>query len=122
MYVDLVSSQPPVDTFTAHLADHPGEFGAAFRLSPRHRRQIPATAGSTVAADLASRIRARAAQAATRRVHLFLRVPSPIAVLLGCAFNTLEVTLYESDDAPGVARYVPVATVASGRGGGPLVQ
>lgn len=121
VYVDLVPTQPPVDTFAAHLADHPGEFGAAFRLSPRHRRQIPATAGSAVVADLASRIRAHAAQTATRRVHLFLRVPFPIAVLLGRAFNTLEVTVYEWDDAPSVARYVPVATVASGRGGGPLV-
>jgi SMODS-associated and fused to various effectors sensor domain len=72
--------------------------------------------------DLAQRIRACAAQAATHRVHLFLRVPFPIAALLGRTLNTLETTLYEWDDTSTIPRYVETVTVASGRGGGPVVQ
>jgi len=53
---------------------------------------------------------------------LFLRVPFPVAVLLGRSLNTLEVTLFEWDDAASVTRYIPVATAASGRGAaGPLI-
>lgn len=121
VYVDLVPVEPPGDTFAAHLAAHPGAFRLAARLSPRRRRPVPAEAGSALVADLASRIRAHAATAATRHVHLFLRVPFPVAVLLGRSLNTLEVTLYEWDDAASAPRYIPVATAASGRGGGPLI-
>jgi hypothetical protein len=121
VYVDLVPVEPPGDTFAAHLAAHPGAFRLATRLSPRRRRPIPAEAGSALVADLATRIRAHAAAASTHRVHLFLRVPFPVAVLLGRSLNTLEVTVYEWDDAASTPRYIPVATIASGRGGGPLI-
>ena len=121
VYVDLVPVDPPGDTFAAHLATHPGAFGLAARLSPKRRHPIPAEAGSMLTADLAARIRAHAAAAGTHRVHLFLRTPFPLAVLLGRALNTLEVTLYEWDDATNIPRYVPVATTSSGRGGGPLI-
>jgi len=59
--------------------------------------------------------------ASTHRVHLFLRTPFPIALLLGRPLNTLEVTLYEWDDTGVAPRYVEVATVASGRGGGGIL-
>lgn len=121
VYVDLVPTPPPGDTFAAHIDAHPASFHSAVRLCPRHRRQIPASSGSALVADLAARIRAHAAQAATHRVHLFLRAPFPVAVLLGRSLNTLVVTVYEWDDTPSIPCYVPVATVASGRGGGPLV-
>ncbi|MEZ0108757.1 hypothetical protein ABH920_002758 [Catenulispora sp. EB89] len=121
VYVDLVPVEPLGDTFAAHLATHPGAFHTAVRLYPRRRHQIPAEAGSILVANLAAKIRAHAAAAATRHVHLFLRTPFPIAVLLGRALNTLEITLYEWDDAAPVARYIPVASTASGRGGGPLI-
>ena len=70
---------------------------------------------------LSQKIRARAALASTHRVHLFLRTPFPVALLLGRALNTLEVTLYEWDDSGTVPRYAETVTVASGRGGGPIV-
>jgi hypothetical protein len=41
--------------------------------------------------------------------------------MLGRSLNTLEITLYEWDDAGAISRYVETATVASGRGGGPIV-
>jgi hypothetical protein len=73
-------------------------------------------------AELAQRIRTGAAKAGTHRVHLFLRTPFPIAVLLGRSLNTLEITLYEWDDATDPPSYIQTAIVASGRSGGPVVS
>ena len=70
---------------------------------------------------MAQRIRTCAAQAATHRVHLFLRVPFPIAVLLGRSLNTIEATLYEWDDTSDIPQYIQTITVATGRGGGPIL-
>lgn len=121
-YVDLVPAPAPGDAFADHIAGHRGRYARTTRLEPTRRRSIPAEATSTLVADLAQRIRACAAQAATHRVHLFLRVPFPIAVLLGRTLNTLETTLYEWDDTSTVPEYVETVTVASGRGGGPVLQ
>ncbi len=47
-------------------------------------------------------------------VHLFLRVPFPMAVLMGHLSNTLDAVVYEWGDKG----YVPVARVKSGSGEG----
>jgi hypothetical protein len=121
VYIDLVPAHPPGDAFADHIASHPGRYARAMRLQTVRRSPIPAGNAGTLVTDLAQRIRACAAQAATHRVHLFLRVPFPIAVLLGRALNTLEMTLYEWDDTSPLPRYAEVVTVASGRGGGPIL-
>jgi SMODS-associated and fused to various effectors sensor domain/TIR domain len=122
VYVDLVPAPAPGDAFADHIVAHRGRYARTTRLEPTRRRSIPAEAASNLVTDLAQRIRACAAQAATHRVHLFLRVPFPIAVLLGRTLNTLETTLYEWDDTSTIPRYVETVTVASGRGGGPVMQ
>ena len=122
VYVDLVPAPAPGDAFADHIAAHRGRYAGTTRLEPTRRRSIPAEAASTLVTDLAQRIRACAAQAATHRVHLFLRVPFPIAVLLGRTLNTLETTLYEWDDTSTIPQYVETVTVASGRGGGPVLK
>ena len=122
VYVDLVRDDPPGDTFGAHLAAHPGRYSTATRLLMARRRTIPAGSASLLVTDLARRIRACAAAGGTHRVHLFARVPFPIAILLGRALNTLEITLYEWDDTGAVPHYAETVTVASGRGGGPVVK
>jgi SMODS-associated and fused to various effectors sensor domain/TIR domain len=121
VYVDLVPSMPPGDAFAGHIARSPGRYARAIKLHPAHRELIRPESVSTLVADLSDKIRACAALASTHLVHLFMRVPFPIAVLLGRTLNTLEVTLYEWDDADPVPRYVETATIASGRGGGPVV-
>jgi len=99
IYIDLVPADAPGDAFADHIASRLGQFAGTMRVGLARRRPIPAEASSTTVTDLAQRIRTCAAQAATHRVHLFLRVPFPIAVQLGRALNTLEVTLYEWDDS-----------------------
>jgi hypothetical protein len=122
VYIDLVPTQPPGDAFAKHVASHPDRYARILRLQPARRGPIPPEAAESLVTDLAQRIRTHAGQAATHRVDLFLRVPFPIAVLLGRTLNTLEVTLYEWDDTGAVPQYVEVVTVASGRGAGPMLQ
>jgi hypothetical protein len=121
VYVDLVPSPPPGDAFAAHIAGHPGRYTRVIRLHLARREPIRPEAATTLVADLSNKIRACAALASTHLVHLFLRTPFPIAILLGRTLNTLEVTLYEWDDTATIPRYVETATIASGRGGGPIV-
>jgi len=121
VYVDLVPSMSPGDAFAEHIAGHPGRYARAIRLHMARREPIRPESASTLVTDLSDKIRTCAALASTHLVHLFLRTPFPIAVLLGRTLNTLEVTLYEWDDTDTVPRYVETATIASGRGGGPIV-
>jgi hypothetical protein len=121
IYVDLVPSAPPGDAFARHLASHPGRYASAVRLDLDRRELICPDDASALVSDLSQKIRACAGLASTHRVHLFLRTPFPVAILLGRALNTLEVTLYEWDDSGTVPRYTETVTVASGRGGGPIV-
>jgi SMODS-associated and fused to various effectors sensor domain len=100
---------------------HPGRYARAVRLHPDPRELIDPEDAAALIAELSQQIRASAGQAATHRVHLFPRIPFPIAVLLGRTLNTLEVTLYEWDDTGATPRYAETVTVASGRGGGPIV-
>jgi hypothetical protein len=121
VYVDLVPSSPPGDAFAEHIVDHPGRYARAIRLHLTRREPIRPEAASPLVSDLSDKIRACAGLASTHLVHLFLRTPFPIAVLLGRTLNTLEVTLYEWDDTGTIPRYVQTATISSGRGGGPIV-
>ncbi len=121
IYVDLANSPPPGDAFGEHLAGHPGRYARAIRLHPARRGFVAPGEASALVAGLSRQIRACAGLASTHRVHLFLRTPFPIAVLLGRTLNTLEVTLCEWDNSGTIPRYVKTVTVASGRGGGPIV-
>lgn len=120
VYLDLIQDPPLEDGFGNYLARNTGRFSAAWRLSQRTRESIPANSANTLVIDLRNRIRTLAAEARTHRVHLFPALPFPIGVLLGRAFNTLEVTLYEWDRAAGA--YVEAATVAPGTAGGPVLR
>lgn len=121
IYVDLVPADPPGDAFADHAATNRERYAATLRLQAARRGLIPAESSIALITDLAQRIRNCAAQARTHRVHLFLRVPFPVAVLLGRTLNTLEVTLYEWDDTTDMPRYAEMIIVASGRGGGPIL-
>ena len=96
--MDLVPAQPRGDSFANYIPGHHGRYAQTMRLNPAHRVSIPAEVGSALVTELAQRIRACAARAATHSVQLFLRIPFPIAALLGRTLNTLEVTLYEWDE------------------------
>jgi hypothetical protein len=121
VYIDLVPSPPSGDAFAGHIAAHPGRYARVVRLRPARSQPIRPEDASALVAELSQKIRSCAGLASTHRVHLFLRTPFPIAVLLGRTLNTLEVTLFEWDDTGTTPQYIQTVTVASGRGGGPIV-
>lgn len=85
---------------------------------------------SARAADLVGAVIAATRELAnthrTTEVHLLLRCPYPMALLMGRSLNTLTVHLYEwedIDEGDGSApRYVPSIVLRSGAGGSPIDQ
>ncbi len=120
VFVDLVPAPAPVSTFDEHVSHH--AYRGILRVSRARPAPLLPAAGAGTADAISDRIRRAAATSGTNRIELFLRVPFPIAVLLGRRLNTLEVTLHEWEDGIAPPRYVKTATVAAGRGGGPIVQ
>ncbi|WP_424187679.1 SAVED domain-containing protein [Actinokineospora sp. G85] len=115
VYLDLVDT-PPNKGFRKHVEG--GRFSRAVEIAVADRVPIPAGAGLALVRILRQRI---AELAAGRPVHLFQRVPFPMAVLLGRACNTLRLHVYEWErdaEAPG---YVEAAVISPGRSGGPVV-
>lgn len=115
--VDVHPQPAPTDAFDRHVADHPGRYRAAVALS--RREYLEPAAGGALAAVLAGEIRIRAAQHRTTAVHLFLRAPFPLAVLLARGLNTLTVHAYEWDDTHKPDRYLPAVVLTPGHGDGP---
>ena len=80
---------------------------------------------AAIVGELAADIRSLANTHHTTDVHLLLRCPFPIALLLGRTLNTLTIHLYEWEDSPGGGagpnpRYVPSVVLRSGVGGSPI--
>ena len=120
VFVDLVPTPAPVATFDEHIARHPSR--GILRIGHARPAPLSAASGSGTADKINARIRHAAAACGTNRLDLFLRAPFPMAVLLGRRLNTLEVTPYEWEDGITPPHYVPMATVAAGRGGGPIIR
>ena len=115
VYLDLVPAAPNPG-FRQHVKSH--DFARAVEITLADRKPIPAEAGPALVIELRRRL---GEIVAGKPVHLFLRVPFPVAVLLGRACNTLRVVLYEWEREAETPEYVEVATVSAGRIGGPVV-
>lgn len=120
--VDLVPTSPPHDTFTQEVSERRDSLGGCLRIT-RRDEEIPAAQGAATALEIARTIRDFVSKQNTNEIHLYLRVPWPIALFLGREFNTLRVHLYEWDDlAESGWRYAPMATVTPGTGGSPIAN
>ena len=86
---------------------------------------LPEDAGAIVA-EASHAIRQAASRSDTSEVHLLLRCPWTVALLLGRTLNTIRVSLYEWEDGPDgcdslvAPRYLPSLVVRSGVGGSPI--
>lgn len=121
VFVDLVPSDPAVDEFSEFLKERSADFSGSLKIWLVTRRFLNPEEGAATAAEVAQRIRQFASRCGTYQIHLFLRVSFPLAILIGRLLNTLEITLYEIEEDTAGRRYIPSLTVASGRGGGPIV-
>ncbi|GAC1535691.1 MAG: hypothetical protein NVS3B1_30030 [Marmoricola sp.] len=121
VYLDLLPqrSDPAFDDLAA--ADG---FAAIVHVRPVADGLLdPARASELVGEAIAS-IRNFAGEHRTTEVHLLLRCPYPVALLVGRSLNTLTVHLYEWEDVgeAGDPRYVPSLVLRSGSGGSPIHQ
>ena len=116
VYVDLLPQRSDT-AFTRYIEDH-GPFLAAWRhlTSASGTLLDPAHAG-LIAADVAAHIRALSNDNSNAEVHLLLRCPFPLALLIGRLTNTLRIVVHEWDDSDPIdgddyrARYVPTLRV-----------
>lgn len=116
VYLDLVPAAPNKE-FRRYVESRP--FAHAVEIAVTDREPIPADAGPALVAELRNRI---GRISAGRSLHLFMRIPFPIALMLGRACNTLRATLYEWEREKEAPTYVRMATVSAGRSGGPVVS
>jgi hypothetical protein len=121
VYVNVTTRPEGGDVFDRFLADLGERFSGSLRLTAATPSEIAARDGMATATFLEQRIVRFAAEHRTQEIHLFLRTPFPLAVLLGRRFNTFTIHLYEWDDT-SPPTYQSAVVVASGRGGGPIIK
>lgn len=127
IYVDLLPHRSD-RAFSTLAADHPDIFAAAQHLRATTSDFLDPAIAQQVVDQLDQATRSLASTHGTNEVHLLLRCPFPIALLLGRRLNTLSVRLYEWEDgpaddgSPGTPRYLPSLQVRSGAGGPPIEQ
>lgn len=121
VYVDLLPqrSDAAYDDLVAK-----NDFASVVHMRPVAAGLLePAEAGRTVG-DVIAAVREIAGSHGTTEVHLLLRCPYPVALLIGRCLNTLTVHLYEWEDAvegdAASPRYVPSVVLRSGAGGSPV--
>ena len=125
VYLDLLPtlSDPAFDRL---VEAHPGRFASVFHIRPFvEGNLLPEDAGAIVA-EASHAIRQAASRSETSEVHLLLRCPWTVALLLGRTLNTIRVNLYEWEDGPDdrdnpvAPHYLPSLVVRSGAGGSPI--
>lgn len=116
VYLDLLPARSD-GAFTRHL-DENGPFLTAWEhLTYAGEGLLDPTDVGVLAAEAAARIRTLANNNGNAQVHLLLRCPFPVAVLIGRLMNTIRFILYEWDDSDPVvgddyrARYVATLRV-----------
>ncbi len=122
-YVDLLSQRSD-SAFRDFAAA--GDFAGALHVRPVADSLLDPDHAAELVGEVIAHVRDLANAHGTTEVHLLLRCPYPIALLLGRCLNTLSVHLYEWEDSPGPdgdgPRYVPSLVLRSGAGGSPIHQ
>ena len=125
VYVDLLPtrSDPAFDRLVEARLGRPA---SVFHIRPvTEGNLLPEDAGAIVA-EASHAIRQAASRSETSEVHLLLRCPWTVALLLGRTLNTIRVSLYEWEDGPDdcdslvAPRYLPSLVMRSGAGGSPI--
>jgi hypothetical protein len=104
------------DTFGELVARLGDDVCASLKLRACHDDMLDAARGAASASALARLIRDEAARRGTTIVHLAVRAPFPLALMLGRRLNTRELVLYEWEVGDSGPECVPPLAVAPGRG------
>ncbi|MXX36799.1 MAG: SAVED domain-containing protein [Gemmatimonadetes bacterium] len=125
VYLDL----PPTLSNSAFddILDEDGDrFASAVHVRPLRDGNLKPEEAAAITGEASRVIRDLADQFHTSEVHLLLRCPWTVALLLGRTLNTIRVHLYEWENGPDDCgnparpRYLPSLVVSSGTGGGPI--
>ena len=125
IYLDLLPTRSDA-AFDDFVADGAGRFASVHHLRPTRDGTLRPEEAAAIIGEASRTIRGLAGQLRTSEVHLLLRCPWTIALLLGRSLNTLRVHLYEWEDGPddhgnlANPRYLPSLVVRSGAGGSPV--
>lgn len=122
-YVDLLPDQS--NAAYSRLLCERADFDAWVHLRPAADVPLEPTTAGALVTEVASRLRMLSQQHDNAELHLALRAPFPVAVLLGRLLNALRVTAYEWDHAPdgdadARSRYVPTLKIAATEANGPI--
>ncbi len=123
VYVDLLPQRS--DGAFEALASRSESFAGIMHVRSRGHHLLQARGAAAIVGELSEHMRTLANTHRTTEIHLLLRCPYPIALLLGRTLNTLTVHLYEWEDQPDSdgevrPRYVPSLVLRSGSGGSPV--
>ena len=125
VYLDLLSARNDA-AFEDFVTENSDRFAGAFHIRPIRQGNLRAEEASEVVGEASRIIRDFVGEYRTSEVHLLLRCPWPVALLLGRTLNTIRVHLYEWEDGPDEngneipPRYLPSLVVRSGAGGSPI--
>lgn len=123
-YVDLLPQRS--DGAVEALLEAGRGFAGHLHLRPLGEDLLHPEDAAAIVGEISSAIRSLADAHRTTEVHLLLRSPYPLAVLVGRSLNTLTVHLYEWEDGTGpdglagTPRYFPSFILRSGAGGSPI--
>jgi hypothetical protein len=125
-FVELLPNKSEA-AYTRLLSER-SDFDAWEYLRPAAAGRLDPTTAGPLIEEVADHLRRLAQRHGNATVHLLLRCPFPVAVLLGRLCNTMKTVVYEWDDTelPGDPdhrpRYVPVAAVRAGNADGPITN
>ena len=125
VYLDLLPTRSD-SAFDDLISESAGRFASAFHIRPIREGNLKPEEASAITGEASQVIRDLVSQFRTTEVHLLLRCPWTIALLLGRTLNTIRVHLYEWEDGPDddgsptKPTYFPSLVVRSGAGGSPI--
>lgn len=123
-YVDLLPSRSDA-AYTRLLEEQPGAFDAWQHLRPVSAEPLDPADADRLVTEVAGRLRDLSQTHDNADLHLLLRTPFPVAVLLGRLLNTLKIVAYEWCPAPDDAidarpSFVPAAELRPTDRNGPI--
>ena len=125
VYLDLRPTRNE-SAFDRLLEAPPGRFAGVFHIRTVAEGSLLSEDAGAIVAEASHAIRQAASRSEASEVHLLLRCPWTVALLLGRTLNTIRVNLYEWEDGPDdggsrvAPRYLPSLVVRSGAGGSPI--
>lgn len=127
VYVDLLPQRSDT-AFVRYIEAHEPFLTAWLHLTSASGTLLDPSYAGLIAADVAAHIRALSNDNSNAEVHLLLRCPFPLALLIGRLTNTLRVVVHEWDDSDPVtgedhrARYVPTLRVRASASAGVIEE